>query len=46
MDQIIGNTNIYPQLDNVMDFRFSDMNRIKWYFTSDIHERETMSKTL
>ena len=38
--------NMYPQLDNRMLFRLNKINKIKDYFMSEIHARDTMSKTL
>ena len=38
--------NMCPQLDNRMLLRFHKINKIKDYFMSEIHARDTMSKTL
>ena len=41
-----GKINMYPQLDNGMQFRLNEINRIKDYSIAVIHEREKMSKIL
>ena len=41
-----GKINIYPQLDNGMQFRLNGIKRIKDYVIAAIRERETISKTL
>ena len=38
--------NMYPKWDNFMHFRRKEINWIKIYFITEIHERETMSTTL
>ena len=37
---------MYPQLDNEMQHRLNEINRIKGYFIAEIRKRETMSKIL
>ena len=41
-----GKTNMYSQLDNGMQFRIDEINKVKVYFIAKICEREEMSKTL
>ena len=38
--------NIYPQLDERIQFRLNEINRTKGYFIVEVGQRETMSKTL
>ena len=38
--------NLYPQLDNVMQFILEKINRIKDYFFAEICEREKMRKRI
>ena len=37
--------NIYPQLDNAMQFKIDEISKIKYYFRTPIREGETTSKT-
>ena len=37
---------MYPQLDNKIQFRVNEINKIKYHFMVEIHEGETISKTL
>ena len=43
---IRGTVNIYPQLDNLMQFKKKDINKIKDYFLAEIHKRESTSKSV
>ena len=45
MAETTGNMDIYPKLDNAIQFRL-EINIIKDYFIVQICKRETMSKTL
>ena len=38
--------NMYPLLDNEIQFRLNEINKIKYYFIAEICEREKASKTL
>ena len=38
--------NIYPNISNDQQFRLNKINEIKYYFTTEIRERELMSKNL
>ena len=38
--------NIYPQLDDGIQFRLNEIYRTKDYFIVEVGKRETMSKTL
>ena len=46
MVETAGNINIYPQLNNAMQFRLDEINNIKYYFIAEMHDRETISKML
>ena len=37
---------MYPQLSDAILFALNEINEIKYYFTAEVHEKETMSKTL
>ena len=41
-----GKINMYPELDTGIQYRNNKINRIKDYFVSKSHERETMNKAL
>ena len=41
-----GKISTYPELDNRIQDRLNEINRIKDYFVAESHERETMSKAL
>lgn len=43
---IRGTVNIYPQLDNLMQFKIDEINKIKDYFIAEIHKRESTSKSV
>ena len=38
--------NMYPQLDNSMQFRLDNINELKDYFIVEIYKRKTMGKKL
>ena len=38
-------TNMYPQLDNVMQFRLERINKIKDKFIAEIYEKKAMNQT-
>lgn len=39
-----GDTNIYPELNNFMQFSLNSINKIKDFFISEINETKALSK--